>query len=75
MAIAVVAYPCSGNFNEDRFDGGLTETHCSGYLHLPHITQVFRQETHCLCMCRRVESYSKEDMKEGEEEIHAVRRK
>ena len=41
-------HSCSWDFNEDRFNGGLTETYCSGYLHLPHITQVFREETHCL---------------------------
>ena len=38
----------SRDLDEDWLDCGLTETDSSGYLHLPHITQVFRKKTHCL---------------------------
>ena len=41
-------HSCSWDFDEDGLDGGLTETHGSGYLHLTHITQILGQETHGL---------------------------
>ena len=41
-------YPCPRDFDEDGFNGGLAETHCSGYLDLTDITEVLWKEGDCL---------------------------
>ena len=41
-------YPCPRDFEEDGFDGGLAETHSSGYLNLADIAEVLWKEGDCL---------------------------
>ena len=41
---ATCLYPCSRDFEEDGFDGGLAETHSSGYLNLADIAEVLWKE-------------------------------
>ena len=41
-------YSCPRDFEEDGFDGGLAETHSSGYLNLADIAEVLWKEGDCL---------------------------